>query len=224
MDPYRELGLSPEACTEPELVRAAFKALAKKYHPDTATDPTLKARAEEKMRRLNEAQRLILSGEYRPPTADLSATTPTAQSTSSSKPTPTTATASVAKRTARPRQTRSIPILPIAIAAICLLLTLLAPGFTGRRQFERAQQLESQGKYQDSLEAINQTIAYDPRNGQALLFRAKLWKHLGFPDRVKTDLANARMMVSPPELAEAETRLLPAPSPSSSPSPVKGGG
>lgn len=221
MDPYRELGLSPEACTEPELVRAAFKALAKKYHPDTATDPALKASAEKKMQRLNEAQRLILSGEYRPPTKDFSTTAPAAPD-APSPPSPPPASTSKPRATSRPP--RTIPIFPMVMAAICLLFTLFAPGFTGRRQFEKAQQLESQGKHQEALEAINDTIAYDSRNGQALLFRAKLWKHLGFPERVKTDLANARMMVSPPEFAEAEAKLLPAPSPSASPTPVKGGG
>lgn len=217
MDPYRELGLSPEACTEPELVRAAFKALAKKYHPDTATDPAVKARAEEKMQRLNEAQRLILSGEYRPPLKDFATAAP-ATPQAPLPPTPQAAAPPAVKAKTVPQRPRTIPLFPMAMAAICLLFTFLAPGFTGRRQFEKAQKLESQGKYQAALEAINETIAYDTRNGQALLFRARLWKHLGYPDRVKTDLANARMMVSPPEFAEAEAKLLPAPTPSPSPS------
>lgn len=207
IDPYRELGLSPDACTEPELVRAAFKTLAKKYHPDTATDPLLKAKAEEKMRRLNEAQRLILSGEYRPPVATTTALQPVTP--------PAQPQATKSKPAARPP--RRVPIFPVMMAALGLLIAFLAPGYTGRRHYEKAQQLESQGQYQEALEVINQTIAQDARNGKALLLRARLWKQLGYPDRVKTDLSNARMQVSQSDYQQAEKELLPSPSPTPTP-------
>jgi curved DNA-binding protein CbpA len=36
-DHYTALGIAPDA--DQEVIKAAFRALAKKYHPDTATDP-----------------------------------------------------------------------------------------------------------------------------------------------------------------------------------------
>ena len=47
-DLYEELGLSPRAT--PRLIEAAYRALAKECHPDTATDP---AAAEARMKRVN---------------------------------------------------------------------------------------------------------------------------------------------------------------------------
>ena len=36
-DHYAALGIAPDA--DQEVIKAAFRALAKKYHPDTAADP-----------------------------------------------------------------------------------------------------------------------------------------------------------------------------------------
>ena len=36
-DHYAALGVAPDA--DHEVIKAAFRALAKKYHPDTAADP-----------------------------------------------------------------------------------------------------------------------------------------------------------------------------------------
>lgn len=218
MDPYRELGLSPEAASEPELVRAAFKALAKKYHPDGQSDPRAKAQAEEKMARLNEAQRLILSGEYRPPSPS------TALVTAVEQPDRPVETPKPVRPSAPPRQ-RRVPIAPMAAAAGCLLFALLSPSFFQKRHLERARQLETSGQYQQALDEVNESIKSDSRNGEAFLLRARLWQKLGYPDRAKVDLANARTLVSPNAYQSASLALSPTPSPSAkaSPSP-KGGG
>lgn len=52
-DPYEVLGVNRDA-SEAD-VKKAYRALAKKYHPDNFTDPEQKARAEEKMKEINEA-------------------------------------------------------------------------------------------------------------------------------------------------------------------------
>lgn len=57
-DPYEVLGISPTATNEE--VRNAYRALAKKYHPDNYVDSPLSQMAEEKMKEINEAYDEIL--------------------------------------------------------------------------------------------------------------------------------------------------------------------
>lgn len=57
-NPYEVLGVSPNA-TEAE-VKAAYRELAKKYHPDNYQDSPLADLAEEKMKEVNEAYDAIL--------------------------------------------------------------------------------------------------------------------------------------------------------------------
>lgn len=61
-DPYRELGLTPDASQEE--IRRAYRALARRYHPDHA--PEGKQREfEEKMKRVNAAYALLSHPERR---------------------------------------------------------------------------------------------------------------------------------------------------------------
>lgn len=52
-NPYQVLGLTPDA-TDDE-IKAAYRALAKKYHPDSNANNPLADLAEEKMQQINEA-------------------------------------------------------------------------------------------------------------------------------------------------------------------------
>ena len=56
-DPYKVLGVSRDA-TDDE-IKAAYRALAKKYHPDNYTDNPLADLVEEKMKEINEAYDMI---------------------------------------------------------------------------------------------------------------------------------------------------------------------
>ena len=59
MDPYKVLGVSPDASDEE--IKAAYRALAKKYHPDNYADSPLADMASEKMKEINTAYDTIQS-------------------------------------------------------------------------------------------------------------------------------------------------------------------
>ena len=58
-DPYKTLGVSPSATDEE--VKEAYRAMAKKYHPDQYSDSPLADLASEKMKEINEAYDTIVS-------------------------------------------------------------------------------------------------------------------------------------------------------------------
>ena len=57
-DPYEVLGISPSA-TDDE-VKSAYRALARKYHPDNYANNPLSDLAEEKMQEINDAYDAIV--------------------------------------------------------------------------------------------------------------------------------------------------------------------
>jgi len=61
MDLYNELGVTPQA--EPEVIRAAYRALALRFHPDRQVDAS--AYAEDKMARINHAYTVLSKADSR---------------------------------------------------------------------------------------------------------------------------------------------------------------
>ena len=59
-DPYKVLGVSPSATDEE--IKAAYRELAKKYHPDNYANTPLADFATEKMKEINEAYDTIAAG------------------------------------------------------------------------------------------------------------------------------------------------------------------
>ncbi len=59
MDPYKVLGVSPNATDQQ--VKEAYRELAKKYHPDAYADNPLADLASEKMKEINEAYDTIMN-------------------------------------------------------------------------------------------------------------------------------------------------------------------
>lgn len=57
-DPYKVLGISPDATDDQ--VKAAYREMARKYHPDHYTDNPLSDLAQEKMQEINEAYDTIV--------------------------------------------------------------------------------------------------------------------------------------------------------------------
>lgn len=57
-DPYKVLGISPSATDDQ--VKAAYREMARKYHPDNYTDNPLSDLAQEKMQEINEAYDTIV--------------------------------------------------------------------------------------------------------------------------------------------------------------------
>lgn len=62
-NPYEVLGV-PESASE-EQIKSAYRALAKKYHPDNYSGSPLADVANEKMQEINEAYDAITSGSYK---------------------------------------------------------------------------------------------------------------------------------------------------------------
>ena len=60
-DPYEVLGVQRGASDDD--IKRAYRALAKKYHPDNFTDAGQRARAEEKMKEINAAYERIQRGD-----------------------------------------------------------------------------------------------------------------------------------------------------------------
>ena len=60
-DPYEVLGVARGSSDDE--IKKAYRALAKKYHPDNFTDPGQRARAEEKMKEINAAYERIQKGD-----------------------------------------------------------------------------------------------------------------------------------------------------------------
>ena len=59
MDPYKVLGVSPDASTDD--VKRAYRDLARKYHPDNYVNNPLADLAEAKMKEINEAYDMIVN-------------------------------------------------------------------------------------------------------------------------------------------------------------------
>lgn len=208
-DPFQELQLSPSA--EPELIKAAFKALAKKYHPDKFTDPADKAEAERKMARINEAQRMIAEG-YRPPAPETPQPPeePPVQEVAPSPSRP----ASPDPEKKRSEPTFSMASFALLSVALVIILTIL-PSLFGGDHLQKALELEKKGHLKKSLNELNQAVANSPHDRELYRHRARLWEKLGHPDRAKVDLQNAetptldleRDQVPEPEVENSPTHV-----------------
>lgn len=203
-DPYAELQLSPEA--EPELIKAAFKALAKKYHPDRYSDPVDKARAERKMIRINEAQNLLQSGRYRPPEPrSPKASSPIEPKAAAAPPAPPPHSKDPRKSQAK----KAIPKVPFLGLALLALALLALPSIFSGNHLEQALELEKKGQLQDSLVYLNKAISHSPHDRELYHHRARLWQKLGEPEKAAIDLKNAQI----PTLQAPETPVMEEPNP-----------
>lgn len=187
-DAYSELQLAPGA--EPELVKAAFKALAKKYHPDRFSDPIEKARAEKKMARLNEAQRQIQSGTYTPPSQEAppqpsqNHSRPTSPKVSDPKPKPPKAHTKTSRKT--------ISKAPFIWAAALFLIILVAPPIFSQSNLQNALEFEAKGENLNALYELNDAILQSPHNRELYRHRARLWTKLGEAEKAAVDLNNSK--------------------------------
>lgn len=200
-DPFQELQLAPDA--EPELIKAAFKALAKKYHPDRFQNPEEKSAAEARMRRINEAQRRLLDGEYRPsqpskPKQDPADEhpDPVAQSGNSRSPSPKTAR----KKTPYPKkESQPLAFWALALLVLSLLLFLGIGPWLSERHYQRAVIYYSENRESEALSQLNSAVNRNPRNGRAYLLRAEIYTSLGEHDKAEIDLQNTTGLLGPAE-------------------------
>lgn len=201
-DPFAELGLSPQA--EPELIKAAFKTLAKKYHPDRFPDTDEKARAEKRMARINEAQRLLQSGNYRPPTPkprEHDSEPPTdSYSRSTESPPPPPRAPKKSSQTSQPdRSESSLAREPTRIGALVFVALLAvvtffyAPTYFTGDLLTRALLAEEEDRLEDSLSHLNQAIRSSPHDRELYGHRARIFEKLGQPDKAAIDRQNARV-------------------------------
>lgn len=220
-DPYRELQLAPGA--EPELVKAAFKALAKKHHPDRFTDPQEKARAEERMKRLNEAQRLLTEGGYRPARPDSTPNPPT--SPVAPPPSVRTGASSYHSRSTpsapKPKRPLSVHLNfgIFALLLISLIVFLLAGPTLSRHYQSKAASLLDEQRLEEALEQADRALHHDDRNAEAYLLRADIYERLGEPEKAEVDRRNGRGLLPSSKPIQ---NVDPSPTPSLG-SPPKGG-
>ncbi len=101
-DYYQVLQVQPDA--DLEVIKAAYRSLSKKYHPDLNST----AQAEEQMKLLNEAYNAVCDPErrqaYDQQCATTQAATKTQRTTSATKTTPASTPVAPKKRPSRPRQ------------------------------------------------------------------------------------------------------------------------
>lgn len=195
-DYYALLQVSEDA--EAEVIRFAFKALAKKYHPDQAGPDQ-----EERMRRINEAYAVLSDPDKRaaydrargpgfkaPPPA------PTVETVSRPETDPPIRPPSASSSgRAEPKP----PASPVARAMIPALFAVLLLYFgvihlmAGDR-VARARGHLQQGGAEQALELLNEAIRSDPHNGEAFLLRARALHQLGQNAEALVDLSNAAQL------------------------------
>lgn len=176
-------------------MKAAFKALAKKYHPDRFSDPHEKRQAEERMARINEAQQLLASGNYRPPPPPPPTPAPEEPvDAPPPRPAPPPPSASSPKPRAASPPVRSGPFVAVALIFLALLFL---PGLLSSSHLEKALQYEEEGRFQDSLVYLNKAVAEDPHDRELYGHRARIWDKLGEPEKASVDRHNAK----PPTLS-----------------------
>lgn len=195
LDHYQILGVNRSASAEQ--IKAAYKKMAKRYHPDTNNnDP----HAEEVFKRINAAYQ-VLSDEakkhyydHTPQTA--TATEPATTSHSSSaphtqqqayRPNGTTYQAAdtyyqpsskykyahIPLRVRRALHVASV-IIGIAVLIFGVYLYEVAPSISAKHSYKEAVALVKEGKYQEALKKLNHAVIFYPQLIEAQMLKADL--------------------------------------------------
>ncbi len=182
-DYYSILQVSPEA--EPEVIKLAYKALAKKYHPDKCSMPD----REERMQRINEAYE-VLGDPLRRANYDRSRPSPEPAEVPSLKP-DKVPPASVSTPAADPEKARmrlgQLFLGSILLVAICFGLQSLW-GYHGRQQ--AAESYEA-GRFEECVRLVSRSIDGGSRDASNFLLRARCFNRLEQPEQALVDLDNA---------------------------------
>ncbi len=176
--------MSPDA--EPEVITFAYKALAKKYHPDR--DPA----NEELMARINQAYEILKDPAKRAnydrqreqpkPLQDL----PSGQPEKPPAPIP------------KPGWR---PALGLALLPVVLLAYLLGCRLVGQHYLEQGREFREAGLTSEALTALGTALRYNPHLAEAFLERAQCFLSDENPQAAVVDLTNA-LAISPDQTGE----------------------
>lgn len=189
-DYYSILQVSPKA--EPEVIKLAYKALAKKYHPDRCAEPD----REERMQRINEAYE-VLGDPSRRADYDRSRSSSSPPKPEPPRPEPV---APPVRPASPPSPAPPMPGTEKASARLAQLLlgsVLLLVGYFGFQALwglhsqNLAQQKFEQGDYQGCVELVNQSIRSGSRDSANFLLRARCFNLMEQPEQALIDLDNA---------------------------------
>ena len=188
-DYYAILQVSPEA--ESEVIRLAYKALAKKYHPDRG------GQDEERMRLINEAYEVLSDGGRR---AEYDRTRKVA-----APPSPEPADIVARPEPVRPPKPAPVeqpPGIPVELSRLRFqqmvlgLVGLFLLYYAGQFLYERfagggALELFEKGEYQTCLARLDRSVAAGSRDPDVFSLRGKCYRRLEQPEKALIDFKNA---------------------------------
>lgn len=171
---YETLGLQPGASLEE--VKRAYRTLAKTWHPDRFThDPVLKQQAEEKIKSINQAYRVLRDRlQTHPVSGKAGPSAPSQHSGTAETPPPSRPSSGSTQTSARPKITRRA-----ATAAMA---------------YQQGADAVKAGRYEEAIDHFSRAIRLDPKYVDAYRHRGFVYSVMGLELGAEADLRKAKAL------------------------------